>query len=157
MAGRRLLRVARVIREVASRIIIYELTDPRMGFVTVTEVEVSADLHNATVKLSVMGDEKQERLTMAAVQHASKKIQGELFSELQMKVVPRLRFELDERVKKSVEISRLIAKAAAEYRNPDESGSDVSAEAEPEESPGRQGEAGGESGESGDNEEDEAQ
>jgi len=102
-----------------------------MGFVTVTDVDVSPDMKRATVKLSVMGDATKADLCMRAIQHARGRIQREVSSALTMKVVPRVEFELDDSIKKSVEISRLINMARSEYRQPD----DASGERPPEEEP----------------------
>jgi len=121
MASRRTLRVARAIREIASRVIIYELADPRVGFVTVTDVDVAPDLRTATIKLTVMGDENQSRLCLRAVQGARGRIQHEVADALRTKTVPRLEFQLDDSVKKSVELSRLINLAVSEYRTPPDS------------------------------------
>jgi len=118
MSTRRTLRVAREIKEIVSRVIILELADPRLGFVTVTEVEVSPDLRTASVKLSVLGEAAEGRLCLHALEHARGRIQGAVNAGLMTKIVPRLAFKLDDRVKKSVEISRLINKARAEYRTP---------------------------------------
>ena len=90
MASRRTRRVARSIREIVSRIVIYDLADPRLGFVTVTDVDVSPDMKRATVKLSVMGDATKADLCMKAVQRARGRIQREVSSALAMKVVPRV-------------------------------------------------------------------
>jgi ribosome-binding factor A len=114
------LRVAEVIKQVASRVILYELADPRVGFVTVTEVDVAPDMRSAQVKLTVLGDETRGRLCLAAVRRAAGRIQGEVNRELGMKILPRLHFLLDDSVKKSVEISRLLHQAASEYRKPAE-------------------------------------
>jgi len=114
MASRRTLRVARMIKEIVSRVLMFELADPRMGFVTVTEVDVAPDMKRATVKISVMGDEKHGTLCLRAVHHARPRLQREVAENLSMKVVPRLSFQLDETVKKSVEISRLISEAVSE-------------------------------------------
>jgi len=116
MATRRTLRVARQIQQLVSRAMIHDLADPRMGFVTVTEVDVAPDMKQATVRLSVMGDPKKAALCLKAVRHARGRMQKLVSSELAMKVVPRLEFELDERVKKSVEVARLINLARSEYR-----------------------------------------
>ncbi|MBN2582606.1 MAG: 30S ribosome-binding factor RbfA [Planctomycetes bacterium] len=108
MATRRTLKVARVIKEVVSRVLMFELGDPRVGFVTVTDVDVSDDMRNATVRISVMGEPKKAELCLKAVDHARSHIQHEVASNLTTKTVPRLTFQLDDTVKKSVEISRLI-------------------------------------------------
>ncbi len=133
MARRRLLRVARVIKEAVSRAIIEELADPRVGFVTVTEVEVSPDMRTALVKLSVLGEPGQARRCLDAVNSARGRLQQAVGDEMTAKVTPRLSFELDDSVKKSVELSRLMRKARSEYRRPEpgqEGASEDSASAE---------------------------
>lgn len=114
MVSRRSLRVARMIKEIVSRVMMFELADPRMGFVTVTEVDVAPNMKNAIVKISVLGDEKKGALCLRAVRHALPRLQRDVAGGLTMKVVPRLSFQLDETVKKSVEISRLISEAVSE-------------------------------------------
>jgi ribosome-binding factor A len=109
--------VARSIKEIVSRVIIFELADPRMGFVTVTEVDVSPDMTQGTVKLSIMGDEKHGQRCLEAIRHAAGHIQGVVNKELGIKIVPRLRFVIDESIKKS---SRLIERAVSEYQQSEE-------------------------------------
>jgi ribosome-binding factor A len=120
MPTRRTLRVARQIREIVSEVIIHELADPRLGFITVTEVDVTADLRVATVRLSVLGDKADESLCLRAIESARGRIQAEVDSKLAMKITPRLKFQLEEGVKKSIEIARLINLAKSEYRTPPE-------------------------------------
>ena len=127
VTSRRCLRVAEVIKQITSRVILYELADPRVGFVTVTEVDVAPDMRSAQVKISVLGDETRGRLCMAAVRRAAGRIQGEVNRELGMKSLPRLHFVLDDSVKKSVEISRLMHQAASEYRTPADGEAEVPA------------------------------
>ena len=67
--GRRGQRVASIIREVVSRTLVLELNDPRMGIVTVTGVDVSADLRIADVRVSVLGDSKAQAVCMVALAH----------------------------------------------------------------------------------------
>ena len=135
MSTRRTLRIAREIKEIVSRVIILELADPRLGFVTVTEVEVTPDLRTAQVKLSVLGDPADGKLCLKAIEHARGRIQSEVNASLMTKVVPRLTFVLDDRVKKSIEISRLINKARAEYREPSEAAPQEATEEEAEDAP----------------------
>jgi ribosome-binding factor A len=99
-----------------------------VGFVTVTEVDVAPDMRSAQVKLTVLGDETRGRLCLAAVRRAAGRIQGEVNRELGMKILPRLHFVLDDSVKKSVEISRLLHQAASEYRTPAEGEAEGQAE-----------------------------
>src|SRR5215475_1799623 len=108
MKTHRLARVAEVIREVASETILFELKDPRVKGVTVTRAEVSADLQHAKVYVSVMGSEKEQNLTMHGLKSAAGFIQTKLAERLTTRYVPHVTFVVDEGVKKSVEIARMI-------------------------------------------------
>src|SRR5213596_4384823 len=108
MKTHRLARVSEVVREVASETILFELNDPRVKRVTVTRAEVSGDLQHAKVYVSVMGTEKEQKLTLRGLEHAAGFVQSKLADRLQTRFTPVLRFVLDEGVKKSIEMSRLI-------------------------------------------------
>ena len=112
--SRRCQRVASMIRQIVSETLVGELSDPRIGLVTVTAVNLSADLRVADVNLSVLGDARQEQTCLEAVQHARGRIQERVSAGLRMKFCPMLRFHLDSSVKRSVSLSRLIAEARAE-------------------------------------------
>ena len=114
LKGRRGLRVANLIRQIVSEELVTHLSDPRLAFMTVTGVDVSADLRFADVRLSVIGDEKVQEACLRAVRHAHGHLQGKVADALEMKFCPVLRFHLDASVKRSVSISALIAKARAE-------------------------------------------
>jgi ribosome-binding factor A len=116
MKARRLERVAEVIREVASETILFELRDPRVKGVTVTRTEVSADLQHAKVYVSLMGSGKEQDLCMHGLKHAAGFVQSRLGSRLKTRYTPVIRFVLDEGVKKSIEVTRLINEALAESR-----------------------------------------
>lgn len=108
MKSHRLARVSEVIRETAANAILFEIKDPRVKNVTVTRAEVSADLQHAKVFVSVMGSEKEQQLTMHGLRSAAGFIQTKVAGRLTSRYVPHVTFVLDEGVKKSVEISRLI-------------------------------------------------
>ena len=112
--SRRSRRVASIIRQIVSETIVGELNDPRVGLVTVTAVNLSADLRIADVNLSVLGDARQQQTCLEAVRHARGRIQERVSAGLRMKFCPLLRFHLDSSVKRSVSLSRLIAEARAE-------------------------------------------
>jgi len=112
--SRRCQRVASMIRQIVSETIVGELNDPRIGLVTVTAVNLSADLRVADVNVSVLGDARQEQTCLEAVQHARGRLQQRVSDGLKMKFCPMLRFHLDSSVKRSVSLSRLIAEARAE-------------------------------------------
>ncbi len=114
MKTHRLARVAEVIREVASETILFELRDPRVKNVTVTRTEVSGDLQHAKVYVSVMVTTSEQELALHGLSHAAGFIQSKLASRLKTRFTPQIRFVLDQGVKKSIEISRLINDALAQ-------------------------------------------
>jgi ribosome-binding factor A len=117
MKTHRLARVAEAIREVASETILYELRDPRVKLVTVTRAEVSGDLQHAKVYVSVMGTEKEQKLTLNGLRHASGFIQSKLAQRLQTRFTPVVTFVLDQGVKKSIEMTRLINEALGQSKS----------------------------------------
>jgi ribosome-binding factor A len=114
MKTHRLARVAEAIREVASETILFEMRDPRVKKVTVTRAEVSGDLQHAKIYVSVMGTEKEQQLTMHGLRHATGFIQKKLANRLQTRFTPVVQFVLDEGVKRSIEMTRLINEALAQ-------------------------------------------
>jgi ribosome-binding factor A len=114
MKAHRLERVAEVVREVASETILFELRDPRVKGVTVTRAEVSGDLQHAKVYVSVMGSPQEQKLCLHGLKHASGFVQSKLGSRLKTRFTPVIHFILDQGVKNSIEISRLINEALAE-------------------------------------------
>ena len=111
MKPHRLARVAEVIREVASETILFELRDPRVKGVTVTRTEVSGDLQHAKVFVSVMGTSAEQKLCLHGLGHAAGFIQSKLASRLKTRFTPVINFVLDQGVKRSIEVSRLINEA----------------------------------------------
>jgi ribosome-binding factor A len=112
--GRRGLRVASVVREVVSKALVTELNDPRMAFVTVTGVDIAADLRFADVRISVLGKAKEQKECLRAIKHAQGRIQNEVAQALSVKFCPLLRFHVDTTVKQSVELSAIIRQAREE-------------------------------------------
>src|SRR5271155_2651314 len=127
MKTHRLARVSEVIREVASQTILFELRDPRVKMVTVTRAEVSGDLQHAKVYVSIMGTEKEQKLALNGLRHASGFIQSKLAQRLQPRFTPVLQFVLAHGVKKSIEMTRLINEALGQSK-PDEATPGVDAE-----------------------------
>jgi ribosome-binding factor A len=116
MPSHRIPRVAEAIREVVSSAILFELADPRIQGITVLRVEVTGDLRHATVYVTVMGTEAQQRLALRGLEHAAGFLQGKVAQRLQTRFTPVLAFKRDDSVKKSIEISRLIDEAVAADR-----------------------------------------
>jgi ribosome-binding factor A len=108
MSSRRAQRVAEAIREVVSMAILTELRDPRIEGVTVTYVEVSGDLRHAKVHVSVMGDEKRQNLSLRGLESAAGFLQSTVARQIELRFTPRLKFVLDQGVKRSIEIARIL-------------------------------------------------
>lgn len=108
MSSRRVQKAAQAIRQVVSMAILAELKDPRVRDVTVTHVEVSGDMRQAKVHVSVMGDEKAQRLSLHGLQNAAGFLQSRLADRIDTRYTPRLKFVLDQGVKKSIEVSRIL-------------------------------------------------
>ncbi len=85
-----------------------ELKDPRIGFVTVTGVQTSRDLRQATVYISVLGSEKKRAKSLAGLEAAHAVLQARLARELRMKRTPQLTFQYDPSVEHGVRMSKLI-------------------------------------------------
>jgi len=125
MKSHRLARVSEAIREVASETILFELQDPRVRGVTVTRAEVSGDLQHAKIFVSLMGSEAEQKLTMHGLKHAAGFIQSKLAKRLQTRFTPMVHFVVDDGVKKSLEMTRLINEARGPSSdNPDSVGED---------------------------------
>jgi ribosome-binding factor A len=108
MSSRRALKVAEAIREVVSMAILTEIRDPRVVDVTVTHVTVTGDLRLARVHVSVMGDDKKQKLCLQGLQHSTGFLQRKVGDRLEMKFTPQLAFELDQGVKNSANVARIL-------------------------------------------------
>jgi ribosome-binding factor A len=108
MAGPRMRRINEVLREVVGAAISSDLSDPRIGFVTVTSVETSPDLRTAKVFVSVLGDEEQREATLAGLGSSHGLIQSRIARETRMKRTPTVTFHYDDTIAQGVRISKLI-------------------------------------------------
>jgi ribosome-binding factor A len=92
--SQRIVKVQKLAREVLGETI-QTLKDPRIGFVTVTAVRISADLRHARVFVSVLGDEDERAATMSGLHSATPYLRTELGRQMKVKYLPELQFELD--------------------------------------------------------------
>jgi ribosome-binding factor A len=118
MATRRQERVARLVKEAVSDAIANHLSDPRIeGLVSVTKVEMAADLRSADVYISIFGkDEASQNKAFVAITHAKSRIQSLIAGRLESKFCPVLHFYKDEKFKKTLEVMKLIDQAASEFK-----------------------------------------
>jgi ribosome-binding factor A len=117
--SRRQEKIARVIRDSVSDTILHHLSDPRIeGLVSVTHVDVTPDLRNADVFLSVYAsDDSARRRTLEAIQHAARPIQLRLGDVLTSRFCPHLRFLEDTQFKKTIETLHLIDEVSKEFQD----------------------------------------
>jgi ribosome-binding factor A len=108
MATARMRRINEVLREVVGAAIGSELSDPRIGFVTVTSVETSPDLRTAKVYVSVLGSEAEREATLAALRSSHGVIQSKIAAETRMKRTPTLSYHYDETIERGMRISQLL-------------------------------------------------
>jgi ribosome-binding factor A len=108
MSSRRTQKAAEAIREVVSMAILTEIKDPRVRDVTVTYVEVSPDMRQAKVHVSVMGDETKQQLSLRGLQNSAGFLQSKVAKRIDTRYTPRLAFVLDLGVKRSIEISQIL-------------------------------------------------
>ena len=106
---RRPEQVAETIRQVIAETLLGELRDPRVGFVTVTDVQVTRDLSVATVRVSVMGEEANRAGALEGLESAAGFLRSRVSKALSTRIVPELRFELDRGLEHAARIERILS------------------------------------------------
>jgi len=103
-------RVAELIKHEVSDIISRKLNDPRIGFTSVTAVDIGNDLQNARIYVSIYGSPQEKKDTMDALLSATKYIRGELGRSLQLRDVPEILFKQDESIERGAKVFEIINK-----------------------------------------------
>ena len=103
-------RVAELIKKEVSDIISRKLSDPRIGFTSITAVDIGPDLHNANIFVSIFGTDEQKTSTMKALEHATGFVRGELGHRLQLRDVPEIRFMRDDSIERGARVFEIINK-----------------------------------------------
>jgi len=113
--SRRTDRLASIIRQELMDVIMRRLNDPRLeGLPSITRVKVAEDLSVADVYVTVMGTEGHQRAALAALRHSAGLMRSSLSQALSIRQVPLLRFELDEQLRKEMEILELLERVRLE-------------------------------------------
>src|SRR5262252_4586708 len=118
MPSDRMRRVNESVREVLADAV-GELKDPRIGFVTITGVDTSPDLKQATVYVSVLGSEKKRASSLEGLDAAHGVLQRHIAAELRLKRTPQLTFQYDPSVERGVRMSKLIDELVTDHDDPD--------------------------------------
>src|SRR5215216_3741326 len=118
MSGR-MRRVNEAVRAVVAETVA-ELKDPRIGLVTVTSVQITRDLREGVVYVSVLGNENTRRSTLAGLESAHGVVQARVARELGLKRTPQLSFEYDPSVEQGVRMTALIDELASTLPPPDD-------------------------------------
>ncbi|ADO77113.1 30S ribosome-binding factor RbfA [Halanaerobium praevalens] len=108
MSNKRAVRVGELLKEEISQIVLREMKDPRIGFVSITDVEVSGDLRHAKVFISVYGTEKEKEETLAGLQQAQGFVRKLVGERVKIHHTPEIIFRYDDSIENGVHISNII-------------------------------------------------
>jgi len=111
-------RVARALRREISDILRHELKDPRIGFVSITEVELSSDLRQAKVYCSVLGEPEEKRKALQGLRSATGFVRAEVAHRIRLRHAPDLVFLLDDSIERGVRVVSLMTKLSEEEGPP---------------------------------------
>ena len=123
----RMQKVNQLIKKALGEILLQDITDPNIGFCTVTDVDVASDLRSAWVMVSIMGEQKEKEISIEHLQNASGYINKLLRSKVELRYTPRLNFKLDNTLDNSFKIESIIKEIHVddpEAGPDDETGSD---------------------------------
>jgi len=117
MATQRPGRVQEALRQEISRIIQTEIKDPRIGFLTVTQVELTPDLRYAKVYFSVLGEDKDKSLALKGLNSAKGYIKGLIADRIKLRFMPEISFRIDNSLEHTRNISDILNKIKKEKKN----------------------------------------
>ena len=117
MASRRQRQVAELLHEEISRLMQHNTRDPRLGFVTVTGVDVSPDLRNAKVYVTVLGEKEDQKETLAGLASATGFYRYQLKKDLSLRYIPELQFQIDSSLEYGLHIEKLLDSLQEEPEN----------------------------------------
>jgi len=122
VSGRRRERLGAEIHDEIARMVATEIKDPRVGFVTITRVELTSDLRYARVFVGVLGPEEERKKTLQALEGASGFVRREIGRRLRLRFAPEIDFRYDKGLDAADQVARLLdeAGAAEDAGEPDE-------------------------------------
>ena len=120
MASQRPTRVGEQIREDLTELLVREVHDPGIGFLTITRVQVTADLQNARVYYTTLGDAPARKQTSRALDRATPFLRRQLGRRLRLKRVPEIQFHFDENIERLDRVERILQELKSERAERDE-------------------------------------
>ena len=108
MGEMRVRKIQEFIKQEVSNILLKELKDPRIGFVTVTDAKITGDLREATVYVSLFGDEKKKKDTLTALKSANGYIRSEVGKRLKIRYSPEIQFKEDKSLDYGMKIDKIL-------------------------------------------------
>jgi len=109
---RRIERANELLREIIGDFLVHRLRDPRLQFVTITEVQLSPDFQHGKVFFTVLGGEQKEREALSALESAEPLIREEINRNVHWRFIPRLTFVVDKRIEKAMGVLALLDQIA---------------------------------------------
>ena len=109
-------RIEELIREEVCEILREKVSDPRVGFVSVTGVEISPDLENASIYVSILGEEKKKAEAMSGLDSATGYIRVELGRRLELRLTPKIRFVRDDSIERGSKVLAVMSRLKNEHR-----------------------------------------
>ena len=117
MSSQRPGRVQEAIRQEVSKIVQGEVKDPRIGFITITKVDLTADLRYARIYFSILGETKDKKKALAALNSAKGYIKGLLADRIKLRYMPDIAFSIDESLEHTKHIYEILDQIKKEKRN----------------------------------------
>jgi len=116
MGTQKIERLAKRIKERTGNVLLSEMNDPRLGFVTVTRVQLARDLRHCLIFYSVLGPETERAKAASALEHARGFVQRKIAEILRTRTTPTIAFKYDESVEGSIRVSKLIDEISKEWK-----------------------------------------
>jgi len=117
MSSQRPERVQEALRQEISKIVQNELKDPRLGFLTITGVEITRDLRHAKVFFSTLGEMKDKRLALKGLNNAKGYIKGLISDRVKLRYMPQIEFKIDEALDRGQKIHDILEKIKKERKD----------------------------------------
>lgn len=114
MSSMRTIRVAEQMKKEIAAIVEQDIKDPRIGFITITNVEISNDLRHAKVFFSSLEKEEQQKKSLAGLENAKGFIRKEIASRMQLRYAPEIVFRIDNSIEHGVKISQILSEIKSE-------------------------------------------